>query len=83
MGEIWARGAQCLMGGKLKGEIWGPFCLEMYRKQHPGEEGVTSKAALKIYPGQNHMAAGETGADGLHAPNPAEASGIRWEASPS
>lgn len=54
MGDFRARGPQCLMvvGGKADGEIWGPFCLETYGKQHPGEEGVTSKAALKIYPGQ-------------------------------
>lgn len=83
MGEIRARGAQCLMGGEAEEEVWGPFCLEMYRKQHPGEEGVTSKAVLKIYPRQNHTAAGETGTDGLHAPSPVGALGIRWEASPS
>lgn len=77
MGKIQARVALCLVG-EAEREIWERFCLETYRKQHPGEEGVTSNAALKIYPGQNHMAAVKQellgsehesrGSSGIHPP---------------
>lgn len=69
-------------GEAERGEIWRPFLPGNLQKAASWGRRCDVKC-LKYTQGKNHMAAGETGADGLRAPSPAGALGTWWEMSPS
>lgn len=69
-------------GEAERGEIWRSFLPGNLQKAASWGRRCDVKC-LKYTQGKNHMAAGETGADGLRTPSPTGASGTWWETSPS